>query len=122
LLEGKTKVFTDILHRIAAHPRIYELIQATAGKTIIRKLLQDRLTFISPDAQILDVGAGTGLYRRCLPPTCKYICLDIDPLKLAGFQSGYQRERTILADATRLPIQDGAMDAVCASGIAPSPR
>jgi SAM-dependent methyltransferase len=106
------KMFIEILHRIAAYPRIYELIQVAAGMMILRNLLQERLTFIAPDAQILDIGGGTGLYRTCLPPACKYTCLDIDPLKLAGFRSKYQRERAILADGTRLPIQTRTMDAV----------
>jgi len=61
--------------------------------------------------RVLDVGAGTGLYRPMLPPTAQYCWWDLDPGKLARYRERRGAHWAVLGDATRLSFQDRTMDA-----------
>ena len=104
---------TRLAHRVAAHPAVYDAIQRTVGTPRTRELLRENLA--SADGKtVLDVGAGTGRFRDTLPPRAKYIWLDNDPEKLAGFKAKRPDDETVLADATDLPLEDKSVDyAVC---------
>src|SRR5450432_415164 len=105
-------MFRGLLHRMAAQPRIYEWIQVWAGLSATQTILRDRLSFIPQNARIVDIGGGTGLYRSCLPPMCRYSCLDIDELKLQGFQVKNRQDTAILGNAIHLPLKSQSVDAV----------
>ena len=100
-----------LLHRVAAHPRVYEWIQRTAGYAEIAGRIA-RCLPAAPSATVLDVGAGTSALRRVVHGRCRYIWLDIDPVKLRGFLAKGGHPLTMLADASRLPVGDRGVDYV----------
>src|SRR5262245_8783901 len=102
----------NVLHRLASHPWVYERIQAFVGKGKSQALLRDRMSFVSHDARVLDIGGGTGLHRSCLPASVRYICSDVDPAKLQGFRANYPQQEALLADALQLPVQSQGVDMV----------
>src|SRR5262245_54399565 len=106
------------LHRIAAHPWVYDRIQSFFGLASIKALLRDRLPSIAADARILDIGGGTGLFRDCVPITAHYTCLDIDLAKLKGFRSRYSDGVALLADGLQLPIRSKSVDIVLCVAVA----
>ena len=104
---------TRLAHRVAAHPAVYDAIQRTVGTPRTRELLRHNLAR-AEGKTVLDVAAGTGRFRDTLPERAKYIWLDNDPEKLAGFKAKRPNDETILADATEIPLEDKSVDyAVC---------
>ncbi len=105
----------DLLHRIAANPGVYDWIQHSVGCDQVFRRVQKH--FISAPARtVLEVGAGTGLLRPYLPSTTKYIWLDCDPVKLAGFRRRNHSDDAVLGDATRICIGNAAVrDVLCVS-------
>ena len=99
------------LHRLVARPAVYDLVQAAAGASFVRRRLRDLVPRMPAGSIVIDVGAGTGLYRNIWPASYRYICLDIDPLKLKGFRARHD-DQAIEGDATRLPIASASADAV----------
>ena len=59
---------------------------------------------------MLDIGAGTGNVASALPKTAEYIWLDNDPGKLRGFSSKGIGGKTLLCDATEIPLPDKSVD------------
>jgi SAM-dependent methyltransferase len=102
-------VITRVAHRVASHPAVYDAIQRTVGTPRTRELLQHHLA-PADGMTVLDVGAGTGRFRDTLPARAKYIWLDNDPQKLAGFKTRRPDDETILADATKIPLGDKSVD------------
>src|SRR5689334_9446116 len=105
-------MLTEILHRLVAHPWIYDQTQLLAGLPAIHRRLARRIARLPPPGVVLDLGGGTGITRALWPRDCTYICLDIDPLKLRGFREKHPGERALLADATQIPLRDGSADTV----------
>jgi SAM-dependent methyltransferase len=105
-------MLTEILHRLAAQPRIYDLIQSAAGVAEINRRLAARLAELPRPERILDVGGGTGLAAELWPAGATYVCLDLDPLKLDHFRRKHPDKVALLADATRLPLASRSLDLV----------
>ena len=106
-------MITRVAHRVASHPAVYDAIQRTVGTPRTRELLREHLAGAAGKT-VLDVGAGTGRFRDTLPDGAKYVWLDNDPQKLAGFKAKQPEDETILADATNIPLGDKSVDyAVC---------
>jgi pyridine nucleotide-disulfide oxidoreductase family protein len=103
-----------LVHRLVAKPWLYNVAQSLAGAETVRRHLRPRLQETSGKL-VLDVGAGTGLYLSCFPPTARYIWLDPDPQKLDGFRGTPDgARRAVLGDATCLGLRRDAVDfAVC---------
>src|SRR5262245_43666529 len=97
-----------ILHSIVAKPAVYNLVQwlAGAGKSRARV----RRALANTSGVLLDIGAGTGLYADVLPAATRYVWLDNDPEKLAGFRRAHPKKLAFLGDASRMPIRDSAVD------------
>lgn len=72
---------------------------------VVRRLLGDRL---ARAGRIADVGAGTGIMKKALETACgkPVLGFELD----TSFVT--ERERVVGADATRLPVADGAFDMV----------
>jgi SAM-dependent methyltransferase len=98
-----------VLHRLAAQPRIYDLIQSAAGVAELNRRLARRIEKIGRVDWVLDVGGGTGREAE-LWPGSQYLCLDNDPLKLKGFMRKNPTGIAVLADASRLPIRSHSVD------------
>jgi len=101
-----------MLHRIVAHPQVYDAVQRLAGASKVERLLSRRVPGRDRAARVLDVGGGTGISRNLWPDDCTYICLDVDMEKLRGFSQKHITGSPLLADATRIPIRDGSLDTV----------
>lgn len=102
-----------LLHWFAAKPWIYDRIQALAGAATVNRHLATALQpLLRPSLDVLDVGGGTGLARTLFPADARYVCLDSDPVKLAGFRQKYPDAQAVLADGTHMPIETATVDIV----------
>ena len=103
------------LATVVAVPAVYDFVQRLAGAQEIRTRLQ-RMLGDPGDLVVLDIGAGTGMLETSLPPSVRYIWLDADPQQLAGFRVRSSAP-AILADATKLPLRDDAVDWAISVGV-----
>lgn len=89
------------LNRIMSIPWVYDQVQLLAGARYVHRQLAPQIaSFVSASSVVLDLGGGTGIVRRLLPPVCVYICLDLDMLKLRAFLNKYPDGIAVLSDAT----------------------
>lgn len=78
---------------------------------------------IGPGDVVLDVGTGTGralpALARAVGPAGRVLGLDVTPDMLTAARAAGRDEQAalVLADARRLPIADGRLDAVFAAGL-----
>jgi ubiquinone/menaquinone biosynthesis C-methylase UbiE len=98
------------LHKLAAHPWVYDRIQLLAGAGEVYHKLQSHLPRLNGTLCVLDVGGGTGTLKKLWPKDSTYICLDIDPAKLRGFREKEPLGLAVLADALRMPFADRSID------------
>jgi SAM-dependent methyltransferase len=101
-----------LLHRAAAVGWIYDCTQWIAGASFVRRRLQPVFAECPPGGRILDVGGGTGSLEALVPPSCSYVCLDLEIPKLRRYVSKSSGAMPLQADATRMPVQTGSIDLV----------
>jgi len=101
----------EILHKIASHPWIYDRIQALAGRERVFNKIS-RQTVDLKATTVLDVGGGTGTWRRLWPEDCRYVCMDLETPKLKGFRSKSPTGLAVLSDAAQMCIATGSADVV----------
>ena len=98
-----------VRYSVLGSPRLYDFHQRYGGARRIAD--QVATAFRAMDGRTLvDVGAGTGMVARMLPPGTRYVWLDNDRLKLRGFLSKSLDCLAVLGDATQLPFSDRAAD------------
>jgi uncharacterized protein YbaR (Trm112 family) len=103
------------LQSIVAMPFVYDRVQRLAGaQPLFRRI--DPVLADAEGALVLDVGAGTGSIAARLPPSTRYIWLDADPQKLAGFRAKSEG-LAILGDATTIPLADRSVDWALSIGV-----
>jgi ubiquinone/menaquinone biosynthesis C-methylase UbiE len=96
-------------------PALYELIQNLCGlRQTVDRLAPHCAGFAG--ATVLDVGGGTGLYARILPPTARYICLDSDGTRLARAKA--VTPRLIRCDATQIALAPQSVDGTLCIAVA----
>lgn len=83
-------------------------------RTIIRQSFES--VGVRPEWHVLDVGCGTGGTMKSLGGACRFTGLDASPLA-AGMAERLSGAKVVVADATRMPFEDGTFDAVVASHI-----
>jgi ubiquinone/menaquinone biosynthesis C-methylase UbiE len=110
-------MLTDVLHRIVARPWVYDLAQTVAGAKIVRRRLAARVEPLRGAPVVLDIGGGTGSIGELWDHRTRYVCLDIDPMKLAGFVARNPTGLALRADATRIPMADAAVDVVLCTNV-----
>jgi SAM-dependent methyltransferase len=110
-------MLTEILHRLAAQPRIYDAIQGIFGAAEMNRRLAVRLAELPRPTRVLDLGGGTGLAPELWPAGATYVCLDIDPLKLNRFRSKHPQGFALQGDATRLPLASRSFDLVVCKAV-----
>jgi ubiquinone/menaquinone biosynthesis C-methylase UbiE len=110
-------MLTSILHRIVAQPWVYDLVQSAVGAKQVRARLAGRIQPHRNAKVIVDIGGGTGSVAGLWSASSRYICLDIDPLKLDGFVAKNSGGTALLGDASRIPIADGSVDAVLCTNV-----
>jgi SAM-dependent methyltransferase len=96
------------VHWIASKGWVYDRIQRIAGVKEVHAHLAQRIPQNS--GRILDIGGGTGAIRRLCSPDARYICLDIELPKLKRLVAAVADAVPLLADATRMPVDTGAVD------------
>jgi hypothetical protein len=67
-------------------------------------------------AAVIDVGGGTGLYRRHVPDATPYVCVDNDRLKLNRISAA--QSCRLQCDATRLALRPKSVDYGICIGVA----
>ena len=108
----------NILHRAVAVGWVYDCSQFLAGAPLVRRRLKPILAGCAPASRILDIGGGTGFLEQMAPPSCTYVCLDLELPKLRRYMSKSNGAKPLLADATRMPIQTGSIDLVACIAMA----
>ena len=109
-------MLTGLLHRLAAHPWVYDQIQTVAGHPQVLERLSHAIVSLDPKV-VVDIGGGTGTVRNLFAADCRYICLDLEMPKLLGFRSKIPRGLGVLGDATSMPIIGGCADAVVCKSV-----
>ena len=95
-----------------AIPLLYDYVQRLAGLGAVRRHLAPHLADLH--GQVLDVGAGTGLYAQLLPADAGYVGVDLAPQELQRLQARCPGAVVVVADATSLPFDDASFDnALC---------
>jgi SAM-dependent methyltransferase len=89
--------------------RVYDLVQRVIGGGETSRRLQRELAGLG-SATVLDIGAGTGNRVPQLPPSTRYVWLDIDGAKLKRFRHKWPQHRALLSDANHVAIADGSSD------------
>jgi len=110
-------MLTDLLHRFVANPAIYDTIQVVVGGADLDRRLAGNLGEMAERPTILDVGGGTGLPPSMWPVGVRYLCLDIDPVKLAGFRRKGRPGVALRGDATHLPLRTRSVDVVVCKNV-----
>ena len=109
-------MLTDILHRV--NPTIYDTVQLVVGVSPhLDRRLAANLGETPARPTILDVGGGTGLPPSLWPAGATYVCMDIDPVKLAGFRRKDRPGVALRGDATHLPVRTGSVDVVVCKNV-----
>jgi ubiquinone/menaquinone biosynthesis C-methylase UbiE len=103
-------MLTDLLHRVVANPVVYDAVQNLAGTALLGRRAAAIIGPLPAGAVILDVGGGTGLSMSTWPAGATYVCLDIDPVKLAGFRHSNRPGAPVCGDATHLPVRGASVD------------
>jgi SAM-dependent methyltransferase len=107
-------MFKQLIARIAAIPRVYDLIQAAAGDDVVQERVARYLRALPAQSRLVELGGGTGLAARSARDDTMYVCVDLDPDKLQRFVRQHRGARALVGDATQCPIRTGAADAVMA--------
>lgn len=111
-------MLTEILHRVVANPVVYDTVQALAGTSAeLDRHLGVYVGELPARPIILDVGGGSGLPPSLWPGDATYLCLDIDPVKLAGFRRKGRPGVPLLGDGTHLPFRTGSLDLVVCKNV-----
>jgi ubiquinone/menaquinone biosynthesis C-methylase UbiE len=98
--------FDQALHRIANYPGGYDVLQWLAGRSLNAKIIRKWLA--NERGLLVDVGGGTGTLKTLLPAAVRHVCIDPDPVMLAGYAAKFRDGLPLFGDAVRLPVRDGA--------------
>ncbi len=106
------KPATSLLHSLASHPALYDLIQRAAGVDEVNRRLRESANGFARGEWWLDVGGGTGLASDIGLEYTHHVVVDIDEAKLIGFRRTHAGGLAVQGDATRLPIVSEVADLV----------
>jgi SAM-dependent methyltransferase len=101
----------------ALPPKVYDFAQVLLGVRATVERLSPHLARLG-GGSVLDVGGGTALYSRYLPPSADYLCLDSDLAKLRRARQVASVSKVLLCDATRMAIQSDSVDCALCVGVA----
>lgn len=105
-----------LFSRFVHHPQVYEFIQNLFGANQIRERLRHHIRALE-NKTILDVGAGTGIYRTAFQGG-HYIALERDPKRVSFLINQRNPTFAVVADAARLCFKDQSLDYVLCAFLA----
>jgi hypothetical protein len=101
----------QILGAVVANPVVYDVVQKVVGGEENYRRLRPLLASAKGEL-LLEAGAGTGGIIGILDPSTRYLWLDNDVQKLAGFRKKNTGHLTVLADGTCIPLADRSVHTV----------
>jgi SAM-dependent methyltransferase len=103
--------FSWLAARVLAEPAVYEGIQRLSGSRIVDGRIREACQSRPRPALVLDVGGGTGASAALWDPETRYVCLDVERVKVARLR---QRSDALalVGDALRLPVASSSVDAL----------
>jgi len=111
---------TALIHRAVARPRVYDAVQTAGGAAYtdmrVRKAIARSVT-LAPGMTVIDVGGGTGRSRLLWPSNVRYVLIDNDHEKIAGFEAKRVEGEAVYADAKALPFADATVDVAMLSAV-----
>jgi ubiquinone/menaquinone biosynthesis C-methylase UbiE len=100
--------------------RIYDLWSALLSAAGYRRMVRD-IAFLLPETgTAVDVGCGSGELLRVVRhrrPALGVVGCDLSPEFLAVARHRHPGARTVCADAERIPLRDGRVDAAVSLGV-----
>src|SRR5207245_10937442 len=93
------------------------VIQRMAGSGAVNRQIKARVDSSRAGAWLVDVGGGTGLSDDLSLAYRHYVCLDIDPVKLAGFLRKHPAGLAVRGDAAQLPFRDKSVNLVMCKAV-----
>ena len=95
----------------------YDKALAPFEKLFLSAWRRETLAFLPQNAELLEIGAGTGLNFRHYPKCRRSIACEISEqmLRIAGAKSALEQLSLVQADARVLPFADDSFDAALAS-------
>ncbi len=113
--EKPLNMFSRFISRIVANPQVYNVVQYFFGAPIAYRHVREAVGSLSAQQVLVDIGGGTGISLHFLLGDFRYLCVEIDPVKIGLFAGNQPHQMAILGDGTRLPIADTCVDvALCA--------
>jgi SAM-dependent methyltransferase len=100
-----------VVHGVIGHPLVYSIVQRIGGRE--RSVRQLAPYFgVLKEQTVLDVGAGTSLWRKDMPPLKRYIWLDVARDRFGShLQPG---DTGLVSSASAIALADQSVDyAVC---------
>lgn len=102
----------SLLHRVVAHPTLYDLSQRLAGGEHVAQCLATQIeTHRSEVQRVADIGGGTGLFRKLWPAEIEYICGELDSEKLHAYHERFASDYALCMDGATA-IAPNTCDAV----------
>jgi ubiquinone/menaquinone biosynthesis C-methylase UbiE len=100
----------SLLHKAVAIPAVYDLSQWLVGGAQLAQIFADEVSGLPDRGKVLDIGGGTGLYRKLFKSGWEYACLDPDPEKLDGFRAKHPVDLAIEGSACEIPCSEDQFD------------
>lgn len=92
-------------------PRIYDLSQRIAGsRQLLGRLRQIAHPLCTPGATVVDIGGGTGIYRKACPDNVRHMCFDPDPIMLTQYRAKHPGGIAVRCDGAKIALGDATVD------------
>ncbi len=110
-LAGATNVIRRLTGALLSLPWTYDLSQRVAGsRQLLVRLRQIAHPLCTPGAKVVDIGGGTGIYRKACPDNVRHMCFDPDPVMLAQYRAKHSGGIAVQCDGAALALGDRTVD------------
>lgn len=97
------------------HAKFYDKALAPLEKRFLARWREETLSHLPKDANLLEIGAGTGLNFRFYPPTKYAVASEIAPKMIETAREKTDKIALVQADAETLPFAANSFDAAFAT-------
>ena len=96
---------------LLSHPWIYDLSQrATGSRQLLGRLREIANPLCTPGAKVVDIGGGTGIYRKACPDNVRHMCFDPDLAMLAQYRAKHPGGIAVQCDGANIALGDATAD------------